>query len=133
MSQENVEIIKRGIDAFNRRDVETFADLATEDFVWLPALPGAVEGGSYLGRCGISRYFSESQSTWEQLTVLCDELRDLNDSVLVLGRALGRGLGSGAEVETPLAFIAEFRGHQISKASTYLSHDDAIKAVGLAE
>ena len=109
-----------------------FAELATEDFVWLPALPGAVEGGSYLGRSGISRYFSESQSTWEQLTVLCDELRDLNGSVLLLGRALGRGLGSGVQVEMPLAFIAEFRGHQISRVSTYLSHDDAIKAMDLA-
>ena len=27
MSQENVEIVKRGIDAFNHHDVEALADL----------------------------------------------------------------------------------------------------------
>jgi ketosteroid isomerase-like protein len=112
--------------------VERFVELTSEDFVWLPALPGAVEGGSsYRGRSGIGRYFAESQSTWERLTVLGDELRDLNGSVLVLGRALGRGLGSGVEVEMPLAFIAELRGERIARVATYLNHADALKAAGL--
>jgi ketosteroid isomerase-like protein len=133
MSQAHLEIIRRGLDAFNGRDVESFAELAADDFVWRPALPGAVEGGTYVGRSGISRYFSESQSTWEQLTVLGDELLDLDGAVLVLGRALGRGLGSGADVETPLAFIAEFRGDQIANVTTYLNHADALKATGLAK
>jgi ketosteroid isomerase-like protein len=74
---------------------------------------------------------SESQSTWEQLTVLSEDLRDLDDSVLMLGRAWGRGMESGVEVETPLALIAEFRGEKISKVSTYLNHADALTAAGL--
>jgi ketosteroid isomerase-like protein len=126
-----IQIVEAGLQAFNERDVERFAELTTEDFVWLPALPGAVEGGSYRGRSGINRYFAESQSTWELLTLTGDELRELNGSVLMLGRALGRGLGSGVEVQTPLAFIAEFRGERMAKVSTYLNHADALKAVGL--
>ena len=31
MSEENVEIVLRGVDAFNRRDVEAFAALGTPD------------------------------------------------------------------------------------------------------
>jgi ketosteroid isomerase-like protein len=67
------------------------------------------------------------------LTVLGDEVLDLDGSVLVLGRALGRGLGSGVDVETPLAFIAEFRGDQIANVTTYLNHADALKAAGLKD
>jgi ketosteroid isomerase-like protein len=133
VSQQTVQVVEAGIQAFNRRDVEGFAELATEDFVWLPALPGAVEADSYLGHTGIRRYFSESQSTWEQLTVLCDELRDLDDSVFVLGRASGRGLGSGVEVETPVAFVIEFRAGQMSKVCSYLDHGAALEAVRLEE
>jgi ketosteroid isomerase-like protein len=133
VSQQNVHVVEAGLQAFNRRDVAGFADLTTDDFVWLPALPGVVEGSSYLGRSGIGRYFAESRDTWEQLTVVCDQLRDLDSSVLALGRAVGRGSGSGAGVEMPLAFIAEFRGDQISKASTYLNHADALKAAGLED
>jgi hypothetical protein len=32
MSQANVEVAKRWVDAFNGRDVESFAALATPDF-----------------------------------------------------------------------------------------------------
>jgi ketosteroid isomerase-like protein len=65
------------------------------------------------------------------VTVLSEDVRDLDDSVLMLGRAWERGLGSGVEVETPLAFIAEFRGEKISKVSTYLNHAAALTAAGL--
>jgi ketosteroid isomerase-like protein len=38
-SQQNVELVERGLDAFNRRDLHTFAELTTQDCVWFPALP----------------------------------------------------------------------------------------------
>ena len=128
-----VEVVRRGIDAFNRGDVDCFDELTTDDFIWLPALPGAVEGGRYVGRAGIRRYFSEIGETWKRLTVECDELRDLGDRVLALGHAVGYGSGSGIAVEMPLAFIAELHGGRISRAATFGSHADALKAIGLEE
>jgi ketosteroid isomerase-like protein len=38
MSQENVEIAKRLIDAYNRRDLDAYDDLYTPDFERFPAL-----------------------------------------------------------------------------------------------
>ena len=73
MSQANVEIVKRAIDAFNRRDPdsygdpldpETYSELFTPDFEWLPALPAAVEGSSYRGRKGIETVDDERRETW---------------------------------------------------------------------
>jgi ketosteroid isomerase-like protein len=133
MSQESVEIAERGMDAFNRRDVDVLADLTTQDFEWFPALPGTVEGGGYLGREGIETYFDEIRSTWEGLRVLGDELRDLGDSVLVLGRTEGRGRASGVHVDSPLAIIFDFRCAKISRARTYLNHGEALRAAGLSE
>jgi ketosteroid isomerase-like protein len=132
MSRANVKIVKRGIDAFNQRDPDSFAKLATDDFVWLPALPGAVEAGSYRGREGIESYFAESLDTWEELNVRVDELRDLGDRVLALGRAEGRGRGSGVEVDAPLGFVVEFRGGKMSFVRTYLDHDESLRAAGLS-
>jgi ketosteroid isomerase-like protein len=133
MSQQNVEIIKRGIDAFNRRDVDVLADLTTQDFEWFPALPGVVEGDGYLGREGIETYFDEIRSTWEGLRVLGDELRDLGDSVLVVGRTEGRGRASGVHVDSPLGIIFDFRRAKISRVRAYLDHGEALRAAGLTE
>jgi hypothetical protein len=79
MSHENVEIVKRGIDAFNDRDVDLLATLVTPDFAWFPALPGVVEGDGYRGREGIEMYFEEISNTWAELRVIGGEFRDLGD------------------------------------------------------
>jgi ketosteroid isomerase-like protein len=134
MSQENVEIVKRGIGAFNRRDIEALADIVTPDFEWFPALPSAVEGeryAGYRGREGIETYFEDVRSTWEELRVIGNEFRDLDDSVLLLGRAEGRGRGSGVEVDMPLGIVYDFRDGKIARVRTYLDHGEALRATGL--
>lgn len=49
---------------------------------------------------------------------------------MLLGRAVGRGIGSGAHVEMPLAFLARFRGGRIAEVSTFLDHGEALAAAG---
>jgi ketosteroid isomerase-like protein len=133
MSQQNVEVVQRGIDAFNRHDVDLVAELTTPDFAWFPALPGAVEADGYRGREGMETYFGEVRGTWEELRIFIDELRDLGDGVLLLGRTEGRGRASGVEVNAPIGIAYDFRGHKISRCRAFLNHTDALKAVGLAE
>ncbi len=126
MAGENVELVRRGLAAFNARDVEGFAALVTEDFVWMPSLPGAIGGGAYAGRAGIDRYFAESRDTWQSLAVEGEELVELpGGAVLMLGRAVGRGVGSGAPVAMALAFVAEFRDGRLAHVETFLSHEEA--------
>lgn len=132
MSEQNLESVRRGIELFNAGDAAGFAELATEDFVWVPALPGAVTGGRYVGRDGIDRYFSEVAETWERLAVECDQLRDTDDVVVLLGRAVGRGVGSGADVETPFGFVAKFRGARLAAVDAFLDHGETLSAAGLA-
>ena len=38
MSEENVQLVRRLLEAFNERDVERFADLTTPDFEWSPSM-----------------------------------------------------------------------------------------------
>jgi ketosteroid isomerase-like protein len=133
MSRENVEIVKRAIDAFNRSDVDVIADLTTPDFSWFPALPGSVEGGGYHGRNGIETYLGEIHDTWEELSVCGVEFRDLGDRVLVLGRAEGRGRGSGVAVGASHGFVVDLCGAKISRVRTYLDHGEASRVAGLSE
>jgi ketosteroid isomerase-like protein len=133
MSQENVEVARRGFHAFNRRDIDEFAETFTADYEWVGAFLGVVEGGSYRGREGLARYFAEAEETWSDLTVSGEEFRDLGDRVLVLGRMEGRGRSSGVRVDTPYTMIVEFREGKISRSCAYLDHDEALRAAGLTE
>src|SRR6476469_2204803 len=120
MSQENVEVAKERIDAFNRRDVDACTQFATSDFELFPAMAGAVDGSSVTGREGLETLFAEVRDIWEEQHVIADEFRDLGDCVLVLGRIVGRGRASSVPVATPSAVVSDFRDGKIARVRTYL-------------
>jgi ketosteroid isomerase-like protein len=131
MSHANVEIVKSSIDAYNRRDVEAFANLVTPDFELFTAIVGVVEGGSYQGPDGLTTYFEAVSDAWEEIRMLAEEFRDLGDSVLVLGQIEARGRASGVRVNALLGLIYDFRGGKISRIRAYLDHGEALRAAGL--
>jgi ketosteroid isomerase-like protein len=132
MSQENVEIVKRLMDAFNERDLDTFVEITTPDFEWTTSMT-AVEGEIFRGREGIETYFGRMRDAWDEFRALASEFRDLGDRVLWLGRLEGRGRGSGVPVTAPLDILFDFRDHEISRIRSFLDHAKALRAAGLSE
>ena len=133
MSQENVEIAKRFLDAFNRRDLNALMDTATADIAFHPALAGTVDDNSFQGREGMRAYFVDVDSAWEEFRLIVDEYRDLGDRVLTLGRLEGRGRGSGAAVDTPQEAVLDIRDGKSSCVRSYLDHGEALRVAGLTE
>jgi ketosteroid isomerase-like protein len=128
MTQE--ETVRRAVDAFNARDVEGFAALTTPDFEWLPSM-SPIEGETFVGPEGIHKYFEGLAKAWESFHVFPVELRSHALGLLVLGRIEGRGLGSGAAVDSPLGMAFDLRDGMISRIRGYLDHGEALRAVGL--
>ena len=133
MSQENVEIVKHALEAFNRRDVSAFLTLVTADYQWFPSMVSVVEGGSFRGREGIEAYFRESESTWDELRVVGEDFRDLGERVVVLGRTEGSGRGSGIPVETSIGMVVDLRNGHLSCVRAFLDHGETLRAAGLEE
>jgi ketosteroid isomerase-like protein len=134
VSQENVENFKRAVDALNRLDLDAYADLCTVDYEWFPVLGGTVEGRSFRGREGIKEYFGQLGDTWEEFRFVADELRDLGDSVLALGRLEGRGRGSGVQVVLPIGAIGDYRADNICwRFRAFSDHAEALRAAGLEQ
>jgi ketosteroid isomerase-like protein len=63
-----------------------------------------------------------------------EEIRDLgDDQVLYLGHIRFRGPASGIMVESQLANVKTLRDGKIVRSEDYLSHKEALEAVGLSE
>jgi ketosteroid isomerase-like protein len=133
VSEENVAVAKRAVDAYNRRDLTTYEEIWTSDFELFPAVPGAFGGGSYEGREGLELFFQALDDTWEELQLVAKEFRDLGDRVLVLVQVEARGRGSGAPVAGPQSAILDFRDGKISRVRSYLDHAEALHVAGLEE
>ena len=55
------------------------------------------------------RFWKDTEEMFDYFHPEYTEVRDLGDSVLAIGTLTVRGRGSGAEVQIPMAFLAEFR------------------------
>ena len=97
MARDKVDVVKRVVEASNRRDVDgAFAELVTPDFEWHPAIVRALDGAVYRGREGVERFAADTSENWEELQNVAAEFRDLGGRVFVLGRP-----GSVKEVPRP--------------------------------
>jgi ketosteroid isomerase-like protein len=132
MSQQDVEVAKRAIRAFNRSDVDAFAALTTPDFEWSPSMV-AIENEIFRGREGIERYFASLIDAWERFHIHRDGFRDADDLVIMLGRLNGLGKGSGAPVVASLGMVFDFRSGAISRIRGYLDHGEALREAGRSE
>ena len=135
MSQENVEAFKRAVAAYNRRDIDAFVEEFDPDVEW-HSLAQVMFGGDesvHRGHRGLREGVREMDEVLVGLQVECLEIRDLGERIVVIGRVRGRGRASGAETESPLNWVVEFKGGRVTQMRDYLDPGGALEAAGLRE
>jgi ketosteroid isomerase-like protein len=132
MSEENVEIMRAALEAFNERDGEAFGALLADDAEIVP-VRAAVEGTTYRGPDAAAQYCAAVDESWENLRWEVEEVRDGDGWVIALGRIRGHGRGSGAAFDAKGAWVAHFRGGLVMRFHTYARRAEALEAVGLSE
>jgi len=135
MSQENVEAFKRGVDAYSRPDLEAFLEEVDTE-VELHAVLLTMFGGEstvYRGHDGVRELFREVGEAFAEFQIEISEIRDLNERVVAVGHLRGRGKASGAEVESPIGYVVEFKDGKAIRISDYFDPKEALEAAGLSE
>jgi ketosteroid isomerase-like protein len=135
MSQENVEIVRRMADAYNRRDVEAMLDELQPEIEWRPWLQVQLGGGAtvYRGHQGVREGIRDGEDAFSEVQAELSEVRDLGQRVVAIGHLRGRGKGSGAMTESTLAWIVEFKSGKVIRVREYLDPKEALEAAGLSE
>jgi ketosteroid isomerase-like protein len=131
MSEENLEIPRRLIDAYNRRDIPVFMALLHPDVEWIPIM-AALEGRVYRGHDGVRRWLDDLAEDWEYFEPCLEEFHDLGDRVLIFGRWRARGRASGVELENqPATWLYEIKDGKAVWMRTFTDRDEALEAAGL--
>ena len=135
MSQENVEIVRRFIEAFYRGDREAVEALFHPEVEW-HTITGPLLGVESLhGREGTLRFLFEQLP--EAVAGFQAGLKDLRESssgqVLALAHYEGRGVSSGAVVEMSATQLYRFDAGLIVFFHDFASHAEALAAAGLSE
>ena len=133
MSQENVEIVRRGIDAFNRLDGEATRDLWATDGEWrsLYLGDGLLDGTIYRGADQVVEFVEQQAETWESAAVEALEIREVDDDVIVKFRLSAIGRASGIPVDRVTWNVFTLHDGKITAGRSYLTEHEALEAVGL--
>ncbi len=135
MSQENVEAFKRTVEAGNRRDIDAVVEELDPEVEWHPALLASLEGGAtvYRGREGVREWFRDVYEDLGEIHQEYEEIRDLGGRVIAIGHIRTRGKASGAETESPIAYVVEYKNGKATRIQSYLDPQEALEAAGLSE
>ena len=131
MSQENVEIVKANIDAYNREDWDAFYKDMAPGF----ELDFSRAVGPWRGVFGLDqarRVVEEFRETWESDWVEPHEFIEAGDCVVVPWTMHGRGRDE-IELVGRATFVWTIRNGAIERVTMYQDRQEALEAVGLSE
>lgn len=133
MSERNVELARRAVEAFNARDIQAYIEQCDPSIEFHSAF-AAVGVAVYRGHEGIRQFFSDTDEVWgEGVAIEPEAYFDLGEHTLVFGVVCGRGWQSGAEVAIPIAWVARWRDGLLAYVKVHLNRADALRDLSVSE
>jgi ketosteroid isomerase-like protein len=133
MSQENVELVRRGLEAFNSEDLEQILGFIHPEFETEVPPQFSAEPDRYVGHEGVRRYFETFREAMDEIRFRIERLWDAGDCVVLAVRLTAKGRQTGIPVEQHFAQVWRVRDGKAKQVTTYSSLPEALEAAGLPE
>ena len=134
MSQENVEIVRRGFEHWIATG-DFIPEIVHADFVWdLSTFRDWPERRTYPGIEGAREFLADWDEAWEDWKVEVEDYIDAGDArVVTIVRQRGRSKATGVPVDMHFGQVWTIRDGQQIRMQMYASPDEALEAAGLSE
>jgi ketosteroid isomerase-like protein len=140
MSQENVELARRGYAALNEayrsgdvNDLLPLTEQTTDPDVVLRTADTFVESGEWHGREGLLQFTADQMEAFKEMWIEPQEFIDAGDIVVVPLRFGGQARHTGIEVEFSYVHVITIRNGKTLRIDVYESKRKALEAAGLRE
>jgi ketosteroid isomerase-like protein len=133
MSEENVEVVRRTLEAFQAGGIDAALKFVGDDTVWYPFLAW-VEDSEYRGWEGVRKVVAIWTDNFDDFAVEVHDLRAAGDKVVALYEQSGRIRDSGVPIRQQVGGVfSDFRGGKSHQAHFFESWKEALEAAGLRE
>jgi len=141
MSQENVEIVRRAYESFNRwaahPEIEPFLNPEVESLfhpeVEFHTYPNAPEAGVYRGRDAVIAYNQRLFEQFESVRIELAEVLPAGDRVVVISRQHAVPRGGQAAAVVHVVELWKIRDGLLAERQTFSTREEALEAAGLSE
>src|SRR5271165_6868534 len=125
MSQENVAIIGRAYEAWDRRDIAAVLAACDPDIEWWER-EDVPDPAVHRGLDAVGARFAELDGVWTGLSLEPQEFTDAGDFVVVIFCLRGRGRASGVPIEETEVQAFRLRTGRIVELREYRDKDEAL-------
>jgi ketosteroid isomerase-like protein len=126
MSQENVEIVRRGLEAWEQGDLSEVIRDFDESVVTRPII-----GPKWYGPQGVLEMAADWVEGFDEFTMIGEEFIDAGDTVVVRIRQEGRGASTGVPVQVIFWFVYALKDAKVIRFEMFQDRDEALQAAGL--
>ena len=133
MSRENVELVRRMYEHFNRRDDDAAWNLIAPDAKFRFIVWGPDGDETYEGRDATTTFWGEVFAVFPDFRMEPEEIVGEGDKVVATIHNTGRGAESGIEIDMRTAVVAEVRDARLVRLEVFPSRAEALEAAGLRE
>jgi ketosteroid isomerase-like protein len=133
MSQENVEIVRRLIEQFNRDDYEAGIERWAPDAILDWSASQGPFAGVYRGRAEIRGFRKHFTGTFDAIRFEIEDAVEVEADALVVenvGYFRGR---EGIEVQARSAWLIRIRDEKVAELTLYQTKQEALEAAGLSK
>lgn len=131
MSEENVELVRRMMEARNRGDIDTVMTYAAPDIEFDLSASAGTFAGIYRGRTAVRRLWAAWSEVFSHMRWEEEEFIDAGDAVILPVHFHARGRGSGAETVTRAVHVYWLSGGQVVRYRQLPDRAAAFAAAGL--
>jgi ketosteroid isomerase-like protein len=133
MSQENVEVVRRGYEYFAAQQ-DFLSPIFHPGFVWdMSRFEGWPERRAYLGIEGAREFVSDWSDAWEDWELEVDALIDAGEEVVAIVRQRGRSKATGVAVDMEFAQVWSVHDGLQTNMVMYADPAEALNAAGLPD
>jgi ketosteroid isomerase-like protein len=133
MSQENVEVVKGAVDAFNAHELDRYLSFLAPEFEYVDHM-GAVAEVEGSGIDAIRRQVEGWFDAFPDFRASVGEFIDAGDRVVSVTTWQGTGAGSGLPYDQEAAEVLTVRDGKIIRAELgFVDRAAALEAAGLSE
>jgi ketosteroid isomerase-like protein len=130
MSQENVELVRRGYEAFERGEMEAVLSLLDPD-AEIRVDRAFPDWEPFYGPDGFMSFLQMWLEPWETYRVQVDKLIDAGERVLVAATEFGRRRDTGFDVEQRSYHVWTLKDGRAVRLDTFFEWSEALEAAGL--
>jgi ketosteroid isomerase-like protein len=131
MPNTNIELVRSGMEAWDREDMPALIALCDPDVEFVSIFAG-MEGRTYRGYDGLREYFADMSDTWTEFHRDIEEMIDAGDDrVVVFFRLRGIARGSGVPVDERVTTVFRLRNGLLHRMVVYRDREEALEAAGL--